>query len=184
MHVLDATGVLLEKVSEFFVRVCARVCVCVCVRLCVNLFILTSTPKRQVSQPIREYLCHRSDTIRCLVTLLTDPNEELYEELKNQGEGEGEDGDADAYFEGGDVGEHLDRILKWKPRPPPDAPPMDHAVEDKKMDVIKILVGIYGSKVLSLSLLLSLSPFLFSLSLSLSLSLARARISPSGVVCI
>jgi hypothetical protein len=84
------------------------------------------------------------------VTLLTDPNEELYEELKNQTDGGEDDGEDDVYLEGGG-GDQLERVLKWKPRPPPDAPPMDHAVGEKNFDVIKILVSIYGSKVSSLS---------------------------------
>lgn len=41
--------------------------------------------KERVSEPIREYLSRREDTIRCVVSLCTDEsNTELFEELANR----------------------------------------------------------------------------------------------------
>ena len=121
------------------------------------------------------------DTIRCVVQLLTDPENELYDELQkndststNNSTGEGESGDVyiglicflfsflslpffsslSLFFfhppgkgEGGsDVPEEMARLRAWAPPPPPHLAPIEGRGE-RKIDIIRLLVSIYGSKV-------------------------------------
>ncbi|KAK9820288.1 hypothetical protein WJX72_008627 [[Myrmecia] bisecta] len=103
-----------------------------------------------VGEPIKEYLRGRRDTIRCIVTMLTDDTaggemvagESLFDELgrnandadAGDSDGEGE-GDASAW----------EAALRWEPDPV-DADPARSARSRRMHDIISMLVAIYGSK--------------------------------------
>lgn len=108
-----------------------------------------------VSEPIREYLRGRKDTIRCIVTMLTDDTgaggsaglggvgESLFEELSRgvtSLENVGSDDDAD--LDGNDAWAAAER---WEPDPV-EADPSRTTKSRRLMDIISMLVGIYGSK--------------------------------------
>eukprot|EP00250_Pteridium_aquilinum_P008763 c18193_g1_i1 orf=359-3379(-) len=108
-----------------------------------------------VGEPIREYLRSRKDTIRCIVTMLTDDTgaggasalggvgESLLEELSRgttvmdnvDSEDEGVADDEDAWG----------AAERWEPDPV-EADPSRTSKSRRSMDIIGMLVGIYGSK--------------------------------------
>ncbi|KAK9838770.1 hypothetical protein WJX74_003024 [Apatococcus lobatus] len=100
-----------------------------------------------VGRPIKTYLQGRRDTIRCIVTALTDDtkdsettlgNESLFDEL-----GRGAIEEAGENQEDADTDEALLSVAeRWEPDPV-DA---DSSMETSPQDVISMLVGIYGSK--------------------------------------
>ncbi|KAL3697240.1 hypothetical protein R1sor_011316 [Riccia sorocarpa] len=108
-----------------------------------------------VGEPIKEYLRGRKDTIRCIVTTLTDDagpggsgglgsvGESLLEEL-SKGNSSLENGDSedDGEVEGDEAWTAAER---WEPDPV-DADPSRTSKSRRLMDIIGILVGIYGSK--------------------------------------
>lgn len=108
-----------------------------------------------VGEPIREYLRSRKDTIRCIVTMLTDDTgaggastlggvgESLLEELSRgttvmdnvDSEDEGVVDDEEAWA----------AAERWEPDPV-EADPSRTSKSRRSMDIIGMLVGIYGSK--------------------------------------
>ncbi|KAI5060978.1 hypothetical protein GOP47_0023483, partial [Adiantum capillus-veneris] len=108
-----------------------------------------------VGEPIREYLRSRKDTIRCIVTMLTEDTgasgstalggvgESLLEELSRgatvidnvDSEDEGVADDEDAWT----------AAERWEPDPV-EADPSRTSKSRRSMDIIGMLVGIYGSK--------------------------------------
>lgn len=105
-----------------------------------------------VGEDIREYLRSRRDTIRCIVTMLTDDSagedaegepagESLFEELKRTVANEGEDSDDEAETDEA----ALASAEAWEPDPN-DADPSRSARSRRSHDIISMLVGIYGSK--------------------------------------
>ncbi|DBA88589.1 hypothetical protein WJX77_003031 [Trebouxia sp. C0004] len=103
-----------------------------------------------VAEDIREYLRSRRDTIRCIVTMLTDDSaganpeaegESLFEELKRTVADEGEDSDDEAETDEA----ALASAESWEPDPV-DADPSRSARSRRMHDIISMLVGIYGSK--------------------------------------
>lgn len=105
-----------------------------------------------VAEDIREYLRSRRDTIRCIVTMLTDDSaggsgeggpegESLFEELKRTVADEGEDSDDEAETDEA----ALASSESWLPDSI-DADPSRSARSRRMHDIISMLVGIYGSK--------------------------------------
>lgn len=99
-----------------------------------------------VAEPIRDYLRGRKDTTRCIVTMLTDGEDEqsLLDELGNM------QGQTDAVdFDGLDADEQaIEEAERWQPNTLETARMTD---EQKTGDVINMLVGIYGTKELFLN---------------------------------
>ncbi|KAG6547269.1 hypothetical protein Mapa_011205 [Marchantia paleacea] len=108
-----------------------------------------------VGEPIKEYLRGRKDTIRCIVTMLTDDagpggsgglsgvGESLLEELSRGASSlENADSEDDADVDGDEAWAAAER---WEPDPV-DADPSRTSKSRRLMDIIGILVGIYGSK--------------------------------------
>ncbi|GAB4822840.1 hypothetical protein N2152v2_009886 [Parachlorella kessleri] len=100
-----------------------------------------------VAGPIRRYLRERKDTIRCIVTMLTDDGAEdvgtLFAELGNTEAG-GEDAGAD--FDGPDAdAQALAEAQRWEPDPV-EADPSRAGRSSESSDAISMLVSIYGSK--------------------------------------
>lgn len=92
-----------------------------------------------VCAPVRQYLRTREDTVRCIVTSLTDENStELAEELMR--------GDARAVSELGalDSEDEDNDDENWMP-PPSDADPDKMSSSRKAPDIISMLVNVYGS---------------------------------------
>ena len=52
-----------------------------------------------LSQPIREYLQAREDTVRCAVAMFTDENSELYQELMDSSSDENENSNSKDQWE-------------------------------------------------------------------------------------
>lgn len=105
-----------------------------------------------VGAPIREYLRGRKDTIRCIVTMLTDDGEDaaaqsLFAELAAVGDrGAAGADDSDGDFDGPDADEAaLREAERWEPDPA-EADPGRLTRAQGGGDVISMLVGIYGSK--------------------------------------
>ncbi|XP_032228390.1 anaphase-promoting complex subunit 2 isoform X2 [Nematostella vectensis] len=95
-----------------------------------------------VCEPVRQYLRTREDTVRCIVSSLTDENTtELAEELMH-GEPHPIDGTGTSDSE--------DDEEDWVPDPV-DAPPARSSRSGKAPDIISMLVNIYGSKDLFVS---------------------------------
>jgi anaphase-promoting complex subunit 2 len=113
-----------------------------------------------VSEPLRAYLRARRDTIRCVVTLLTEGDagggDSLMEELARDGGGGG----------GGGGGEEYDSDVDGDAPPAPGwqtwAPAPAHAAAaaaaaagaappPRRSDVVSLLVGIFGSRELCMS---------------------------------
>lgn len=95
-----------------------------------------------VCAPVRQYLRTREDTVRCIVTSLTDENStELAEELMRS--------DPRTIDESGDCDSEEDDE-NWMP-PPSDADPDKISSSRKAPDIISMLVNIYGSKDLFVS---------------------------------
>ncbi|XP_029197808.2 anaphase-promoting complex subunit 2-like [Acropora millepora] len=92
-----------------------------------------------VCAPVRQYLRTREDTVRCIVTSLTDENStELAEELMR--------GDARTVSELGalDSEDEDNDDENWMP-PPSDADPDKMSSSRKAPDIISMLVNVYGS---------------------------------------
>lgn len=86
-----------------------------------------------VTKPVRYYLRNREDTVRSVVSSLTeDAGSELAEELANFA---AEDGDT----------EKEDMWDEWNPDPV-DADPKVNSNDRKSSDIISMLVNVYGSK--------------------------------------
>lgn len=96
----------------------------------------------QVCLPVRQYLRTREDTVRCIVTSLTDDSStELAEELMR--------GDPRTVDDFG-ASDSEDDDVKWMPAPS-DADPDKILSSRKAPDIISMLVNIYGSKDLFVS---------------------------------
>lgn len=107
---------------------------------------------QQVAEPVRTYLRGRQDTVRCIITSLTDQDADLYQELRRQDAKPLEDYAQD-YDE--DEEEELDAIqcptMDWMP-PPPISQQRAAFFEASSnnaaasLDILSMLVSIYGSK--------------------------------------
>ncbi|XP_044760481.1 anaphase-promoting complex subunit 2 isoform X2 [Coccinella septempunctata] len=86
-----------------------------------------------VTEPIHEYLRTRSDTVRCVVTSLTEegPND-LAEELVSGEVMQPEEEDEDDW-------------MNWVP-PPKNPIPTESKTKSKSSDIITMLINVYGSK--------------------------------------
>ena len=80
----------------------------------------------RVAAPIRSYLAQRTDTIRCIVQSLTDPNGDLYAELCKP-------------LEEVSAAESLEA---WEPEPADGLPQSDGVSRNK--DVVAMLVNVFG----------------------------------------
>lgn len=104
-----------------------------------------------VCEPVRKYLRTRDDTVRCIVqSLIDDSSNELAEELmKSEGLCLDESFLADGSAEGGDQDpeEMAATWTTWQPDPV-DADPakMSQSRQRRSLDIISMLVNIYGSK--------------------------------------
>ncbi|KAH1031354.1 hypothetical protein J1N35_043528 [Gossypium stocksii] len=107
-----------------------------------------------VGEPIREYLRGRKDTIKCIVTMLTDgssgnPNgsgnsgDSLLEEL-NRDEENQENVAIDDDFNTDDKQTWID-AQRWEPDPV-EADPLKGSQNRRKVDILGMIVGIIGSK--------------------------------------
>ncbi|XVE91526.1 hypothetical protein REPUB_Repub01dG0017200 [Reevesia pubescens] len=107
-----------------------------------------------VGEPIREYLRGRKDTIKCIVTMLTDgtsgnPNgsgnsgDSLLEEL-NRDEENQENVGVDDDFNTDDKQAWID-AQRWEPDPV-EADPSKGSQNRRKVDILGMIVGIIGSK--------------------------------------
>ncbi|KAJ1696600.1 hypothetical protein LUZ63_005112 [Rhynchospora breviuscula] len=107
-----------------------------------------------VGEPIRDYLRGRKDTIKCIVTMLTDgtggnsgssgnAGDSLLEELNR--DAENQDG---AEFEedgGTDEKQAWLNAERWEPDPV-EADPLKGSRNRRKIDILELMVGIIGSK--------------------------------------
>ncbi|XP_021626668.1 anaphase-promoting complex subunit 2 isoform X2 [Manihot esculenta] len=107
-----------------------------------------------VGEPIRDYLRGRKDTIKCIVTMLTDgtggnPNgsgitgDSLLEEL-NRDEESQENAGADDDFHTDDKQAWINAV-RWEPDPV-EADPSKGSRTQRKVDILGMIVGIIGSK--------------------------------------
>ncbi|KAL2904014.1 Anaphase-promoting complex subunit 2 [Bienertia sinuspersici] len=106
-----------------------------------------------VGEPIREYLRGRKDTIKCIVTMLTDGSggnassgsagDSLLEEL-NRDEENQENIDFDDDFNVDDKQAWLS-AQRWEPDPV-EADPLKGSRNRRKVDILGMIVGIIGSK--------------------------------------
>ncbi|CAO2829557.1 unnamed protein product [Amaranthus hypochondriacus] len=106
-----------------------------------------------VGEPIREYLKGRKDTIKCIVTMLTDGSggnassgsagDSLLEELNRDDENQ-ENIDLDDNFNVDDKQAWLS-AQRWEPDPV-EADPLKGSRSRRKVDVLGMVVGIIGSK--------------------------------------
>ncbi|XP_034696227.1 anaphase-promoting complex subunit 2 isoform X2 [Vitis riparia] len=107
-----------------------------------------------VGEPIRDYLRGRKDTIKCIVTMLTDgtggnPNgpgntgDSLLEELNRDEENQENAGIDDDF----NIDEKQDWINaeRWEPDPV-EADPLKGSRNRRKVDILGMIVGIIGSK--------------------------------------
>jgi anaphase-promoting complex subunit 2 len=96
---------------------------------------------QQVAEPVRSYLRGRSDTVRCIITNLTDQNAELFQELRNHGPLEDTNEDEDEDDEDEPPG------MDWIPPPPLTEQRITFFEgRSRNLDILSILVSIYGSK--------------------------------------
>jgi anaphase-promoting complex subunit 2 len=98
-----------------------------------------------VAEPVRSYLRQRQNTVRCIITSLTDSEVggDLYEELRRQDARPLEHGEADT----DDEEESPD--MNWIPPPPISKERGDFLATGTKGtsgDILSMLVSIYGSK--------------------------------------
>jgi anaphase-promoting complex subunit 2 len=103
-----------------------------------------------VAEPVRSYLRRRHNTVRCIITSLTDAEVggELYEELRRQDARPLEHGNADS------DDEEEEPTFDWQPPPPIskqkggffDLVNMGGKAGSNGGDILSILVSIYGSK--------------------------------------
>ncbi|XP_057748812.1 anaphase-promoting complex subunit 2 [Arachis stenosperma] len=107
-----------------------------------------------VGEPIRDYLRGRRDTIKCIVTMLTDgtggnssasgnPGDSLLEEL-NRDEEIQEDVGIDDDFNTDDRQAWIN-AARWQPDPV-EADPLKGSRNQRKVDILGMIVGIIGSK--------------------------------------
>ncbi|KAJ9554297.1 hypothetical protein OSB04_018342 [Centaurea solstitialis] len=107
-----------------------------------------------VGEPIREYLRGRKDTIKCIVTMLTDGSggnnngpgnsgDSLLEEL-NRDEENQENAGLDDDINTDDKQAWID-VQRWEPDPV-EADPLKGSRYRRKVDVLGMIVGIIGSK--------------------------------------
>ncbi|KAI3987672.1 hypothetical protein MKX01_028406 [Papaver californicum] len=107
-----------------------------------------------VGEPIRDYLRGRKDTIKCIVTMLTDgpggnPNgpgnhgDSLLEEL-NRDEDTQENTGCDDDFNSDDKQSWIN-AERWEPDPV-EADPLKGSRNRRKIDILGMIVGIIGSK--------------------------------------
>ena len=80
----------------------------------------------KVAAPIRKYLVQRSDTIRCIVQSLTDPNGDLFAELSKTEKVVNDEEDPS----------------KWTPAPADGLPQSDGVSKNK--DIVDLLINIFG----------------------------------------
>ena len=107
-----------------------------------------------VCDPVRMYLRHREDTVRCIVTDLTEKHSELAEELVQPqplslDEGLGTESDDDAVIAissiSDNVNEHRTDWEQWQPDPV-DATTTAYSSTRHGGDIISMLVNIYGTR--------------------------------------
>ncbi|KAL1197248.1 Anaphase-promoting complex subunit 2 [Cardamine amara subsp. amara] len=107
-----------------------------------------------VGEPIRDYLRGRKDTIKCIVTMLTDgsggnangsgnPGDSLLEELMRDEESE-ENVGFDDDFHTNDKQAWIN-ASRWEPDPV-EADPLKGSLSQRKVDILGMLVDIIGSK--------------------------------------
>ncbi|KAI4373861.1 hypothetical protein MLD38_011927 [Melastoma candidum] len=108
----------------------------------------------EVGEPIREYLRGRKDTIKCIVTMLTDgasgsangsvnAGDSLLEELNRDEEGQ-EKADLEDGFNSDDK-QAWASAMCWEPDPA-EADPLKGSRNQRKVDILGMIVGIIGSK--------------------------------------
>jgi len=107
-----------------------------------------------VCDPVRKYLRRREDTVRCIVTDLTDRHSELAEELVRPqplsvDEGHDTDSDDDVLIAVSsitdNVSEHFADWERWQPDPV-DAATRSYSSTRHGGDIISMLVNIYGTR--------------------------------------
>ncbi|CAG2054169.1 unnamed protein product [Timema podura] len=91
-----------------------------------------------VTQPVRKYLRNRHDTVRCVVTALTDegPSELADELVRCQ---------VQNVDENSPLEDNIDNWESWEPDPM-DADPSKTAKSRQSSDIISMLANVYGSK--------------------------------------
>mmetsp|Transcript_10066 Transcript_10066/g.17694 ORF Transcript_10066/g.17694 Transcript_10066/m.17694 type:complete len:842 (-) Transcript_10066:19-2544(-) len=101
-----------------------------------------------ISEPIKSYLRTREDTVRCIVTSLTDDqNSELFEELGRSSDNKPiahdyDESDDEAEQDDTDANDNPD---EWTPDPI-EADPRKTSRSRRSNDILSMLVHIYGSK--------------------------------------
>ncbi|KAL9269422.1 Anaphase-promoting complex subunit 2-like protein [Drosera capensis] len=106
-----------------------------------------------VGEPIREYLKGRKDTVKCIVTMLTDSSagnatassvgDSLLEEINREEEGQDTVGPDDEYNI--DDKQAWINAQRWEPDPV-QADPMKGSRNRWKVDILGMLIGLIGSK--------------------------------------
>ncbi|KAJ0230885.1 Anaphase-promoting complex subunit 2 [Hirschfeldia incana] len=107
-----------------------------------------------VAEPVRDYLRGRKDTIKCIVTMLTDgsggnpngsgnPGDSLLEELMRDAENQENVGFDDDFHT--DDKQAWINASRWEPDPV-EADPLKGSVSQRKVDILGMLVDIIGSK--------------------------------------
>ncbi|CAH8338221.1 unnamed protein product [Eruca vesicaria subsp. sativa] len=107
-----------------------------------------------VGEPIRDYLRGRKDTIKCIVTMLTDgsggnangsgnPGDSLLEELMRDEESQENVGFDDDFHT--DDKQAWINASRWEPDPV-EADPLKGSLSQRKVDILGMLVDIIGSK--------------------------------------
>ncbi|CDY30292.1 BnaC04g32030D [Brassica napus] len=105
-----------------------------------------------VAEPIRDYLRGRKDTIKCIITMLTDgsarnangsPGDSLLEELMRDGETQENVGFDDDFHT--DDKQAWINASRWEPDPV-EADPLKGSLSQRKVNILGLLVDIIGSK--------------------------------------
>jgi anaphase-promoting complex subunit 2 len=106
---------------------------------------------QQVAEPVRTYLRGRPDTVRCIITNLTDQEADLYQELRRHDAKPLDDLDGQE-----EEDEEEEPGMNWMPAPPlskQQAAFFDPTIgnarnnnNNNSLDILSILVSIYGSK--------------------------------------
>ncbi|VVB09331.1 unnamed protein product [Arabis nemorensis] len=107
-----------------------------------------------VGEPIRDYIRGRKDTIKCIVTMLTDgsggnangsgnPGDSLLEELMRDEESQENVGFDDDFHT--DDKQAWINASRWEPDPV-EADPLKGSLSQRKVDILGMLVDIIGSK--------------------------------------
>lgn len=116
----------------------------------------------KVAEPVRTYLRGRTDTVRCIITNLTDQEAELYQELQRPNakplqETKVTNDDDEDYYDEDDDDEDEEPDMTWRPPPPirkQRTAFFDPSIgrkgstsqSEQQLDILSILVSIYGSK--------------------------------------